>query len=60
MPIYVIERGFAGRLGLSEPDADRLKGIDDDEGVRWLLSLLDANRKRSYCVFEAPDPDATG
>lgn len=58
-PVYVIERGFAGRLGLSEPDAERLKLIDDDEGVRWLLSFLDASSKKSYCVFEAPDADAT-
>lgn len=58
MPVYAIERSVVERLGLSEHDADRIKGIDDVNGVRWLLSFLDADCKKSCFVYEAPDADA--
>ena len=29
-----------------------------DEGVRWLYSFLSADKHRSYCLYEAPSPDA--
>ena len=38
-----------------------LKLIDDinaDEGVRWLFSFLSADQRRTYCLYEAPSPDA--
>jgi hypothetical protein len=25
--------------------------------VRWLFSFLSADRRRSYCLYEAPSPD---
>ena len=28
-----------------------------DEGVRWLFSFLSADRRQSYCLYEAPSPD---
>ena len=31
--------------------------IDTDEGVRWPFSFLSADRRRSYCLYEAPSPD---
>jgi hypothetical protein len=58
MPLYVIERTFAERL---EPTGDDLKLIEEinaDEGVRWLFSFLSADRHRTYCLYEAPSPDA--
>ncbi|MCW2982755.1 MAG: hypothetical protein JWR63_325, partial [Conexibacter sp.] len=32
--------------------------INADEGVRWLYSFLSADRLRTYCLNEAPSPDA--
>ena len=29
-----------------------------DEGVNWLFSFLSADRRRTYCLYEAPSPDA--
>ena len=29
-----------------------------NEGVRWLFSFLSADRRRSYCLYEAPSSDA--
>ena len=30
----------------------------DDEGVRWIVSFLSADRRRSYCLYEAPSVEA--
>ena len=26
--------------------------------MRWLFSFLSADKRRSYCLYEAPSPDA--
>ena len=58
MPVYMIERQFAEQLELSSEDVDVLEDINADEGVSWLFSFLSADRHRSYCLYEAPNPDA--
>jgi hypothetical protein len=58
MPLYVIERGFAEDLDLSSEDVRLIDEINADEGVRWLFSFLSADRRRTYCLYEAPSPDA--
>ena len=58
MPLYVIERNFALELELSSEDVKLIDGINADEGVRWLFSFLSADRRRTYCLYEAPSPDA--
>lgn len=58
MPMYVIERSFAERLELSSDDVKLLEEINADEGVSWLYSFLSADQHRSYCLYEAPSPDA--
>jgi hypothetical protein len=58
MPLYVIERRFAEQI---EPTSDNVKLIEEinaDEDVRWLFSFLSADRRRTYCLYEAPSPDA--
>jgi hypothetical protein len=35
-----------------------LEEINADEGVSWLFSFLSADRHRTYCLYEAPSPDA--
>ena len=32
--------------------------INADEGVRWLFSFLSADRRRTYCLYEAPSAEA--
>ena len=34
-----------------------IEEVNADEGVRWLFSFLSADRRRSYCLYEAPSPD---
>jgi Protein of unknown function (DUF4242) len=58
MPLYVIERTFADQLELSSDDVKLIDEVNADEGVRWLFSFLSADRRRTYCLYEAPSPDA--
>ncbi len=58
MPLYMIERNFAEELDLSGEDIALIEEVNADEGVRWLFSFLSADRRRSYCLYEAPSPDA--
>jgi hypothetical protein len=57
MPLYVIERTFAEQLDLTEDDVKLIEEVNADEGVRWLFSFLSADRRRTYCLYEAPSPD---
>ena len=57
MPLYVIERRYADQLELSSDGVKALEEINADEGVRWLFSFLSADRRQSYCLYEAPSPD---
>jgi hypothetical protein len=58
MPVFVIERNFAEQLDLTNDDVRLIEEINGDEGVRWLFSFLSADRRRTYCLYEAPSPDA--
>jgi hypothetical protein len=58
MPLYVIERSFAEELELTSDDVKLIEEINAEEGVRWLFSFLSADRRRTYCLYEAPSPDA--
>ena len=58
MPVYMIERAFAEQLDLTNEDIDLIEEINADEGVRWLFSFLSADRRRTYCLYEAPSPEA--
>lgn len=57
MPLYVIERRYADELELSSEGVKALEEINADEGVHWLFSFLSADRRQSYCLYEAPSPD---
>jgi Protein of unknown function (DUF4242) len=58
MPLYMIERTFADQLDLTNEDVELIDEINSDEGVRWLFSFLSADRRRTYCLYEAPSPEA--
>ncbi|MDW5596423.1 DUF4242 domain-containing protein [Conexibacter stalactiti] len=58
MPLYLIERTFADKLDLTDDDVELIEAANGDEGVRWLFSFLSADRRRTYCLYEAPSPDA--
>jgi hypothetical protein len=43
---------------MSSDDVRLLEEVNADEGVSWLFSFLSADRHRTYCLYEAPTPDA--
>jgi len=58
MPLFVIERHFAEQIEMTRELASEIKLINDDVGVQWLFSFLSADRKKSYCLYEAPSAEA--
>jgi Protein of unknown function (DUF4242) len=58
MAVYMIERSFAEQLEMTSDDVELIEEINAEEGVSWLFSFLSADRYRSYCLYEAPSPDA--
>ncbi len=63
MPRYVVERSFAHGLNLAATPqgADHCLGVvrrNEREGVTWLHSYVSSDHQRSYCVYDAPDPEA--
>jgi hypothetical protein len=58
MPVFMVERRYAEQLESSTEAADGINRINDEEGVRWLYSFLAADKRKTYCLYEAPSPDA--
>jgi len=41
------------------PEAARLVGqVNGEVGVHWLFSFLSADKKKTYCLYEAPSAEA--
>ena len=58
VPVYLIERRYAEEF-LPHPDgAAEIKLINDDEDVRWLYSFLSADRRKTFCLYEAESAEA--
>jgi Protein of unknown function (DUF4242) len=63
MPRYVVERVFPEGLvtpGGSDGADVRLAVVDrnGDEGVTWLKSYVSEDKRKSFCVYDAPTPEA--
>jgi ferredoxin-NADP reductase len=58
LPIFLIERRFAEDIEASAEVTDRINRINAEEGVRWLYSFLSADKRKTYCMYEAPFADA--
>lgn len=58
MPRYLIERNFAEEIGLTKDGVEGIKQINEEEGVAWIFSFLSADKKKTYCLYEAANADA--
>ncbi len=58
MPLYIIERNFAEQLDLDSDAIVAVSKINDDAGVNWLFSFLSADKRKTYCLYEAKDPES--
>jgi len=58
MARFLIERNFADEIDANAVDVDGIQRINDDEGVKWLFSFLSVDRRKTYCLYEAPSAEA--
>ena len=60
MPRYLIEREFNDPLSLSLRDAliEGVVATNTESGVTWIESFVTPDRRRSFCLYDAPTPEA--
>jgi uncharacterized protein DUF4242 len=63
MPRYLVERTFPDGLAipLSEAGAQACQSvvaINAEQLVTWVHSYVTADRKHTFCVYDAPTPEA--
>jgi len=57
MPLFMIERNFAEQLEVTRDNQLKVAQVNDDVGVQWLFSFLSADKKKTYCLYEAPSAE---
>ena len=63
MPRYLVKRTFPGGLAISADAAcalvlAKVVEINAARGVTWGHSYVSEDKETSFCVYDAPDPDA--
>lgn len=58
MGLFVIERNFLEELDPDALDNEGIKAVNDEVGVKWVLSFLSADKRKTYCLYEAPNAEA--
>jgi hypothetical protein len=63
MPRYVIERTFGDALAIPQTEVGArfcrgVVAVNAREGVTWLHSYVNVERTKTFCVYEAPSPEA--
>jgi len=58
MAVFLIERQFAEQLDVDAATAEGVNRINAEEDVRWLYSFLSADKRKTYCLYEAPSAEA--
>ena len=58
MPLSLIERNFADQLNPTSEIAQAIKRTNSDVGVEWLFSFLSADKRKTYCLYQAPNAEA--
>jgi hypothetical protein len=58
MPVFMVERQFAEQLNVPPETAAEINAINDDSGVRWLSSFLSADKRKTFCLYEADNIEA--
>ena len=58
MPLFVIERHFAEMLEVTREGVEGVTLINEEVGVHWLFSFLSADKKKTYCLYEAHSAEA--
>jgi len=63
MPRYLIERRFTGgvQIPVDDTDAHAAHEVTENnlrEGVTWLHSYVSPDKRRSFCIYDGPTPEA--
>ncbi len=63
MPRYLIERSFPDGLAISMNDEGRkvtqsVVANNAERGVTWVHSYVSPDRKKTFCIYDAPAPEA--
>ena len=63
MPRYMVERNFADGLSIPVTDegAKACLGVVDrnaEVGVTWVHSYVSEDKRKTFCIYDAPTPDA--
>jgi hypothetical protein len=51
-------RAFIWSMAVIKQAAAEVNRVNADEDVRWLYSFLSADKRKTYCLYEADSPDA--
>ena len=58
MPLFLIERNFAEIVQTDPETMATVKQVNDEIGIQWLFSFLSADKRKTYCLYEAPSAEA--
>jgi hypothetical protein len=58
MPLFLIERTFADLVPTDDESMAAIKLVNDEIGVQWLFSFLSADKRKTFCLYEAVSPEA--
>lgn len=63
MPRYIVQRTFPAGLHIpiDPTGADAVLNVvrnNADEGVTWLNSFVTEDKTKTFCVYDAPSPEA--
>jgi len=63
MPRYLVERLFPGGLELPPNQqgvqaAQKVIATNAEHGVTWVHSYVTPDKKKTFCIYDAPSPEA--
>ena len=63
MPRYMVERTFPDGLGITPTDEGAracLSVVENnaDSGVTWIHSYVTEDRRKTFCIYDGPSPEA--
>lgn len=63
MPRYMVQRTFPTGLAIPINDdgaaaVEKVIAVNAEDGVTWIHSYVSADKTRTFCIYDAPSPEA--
>ena len=63
MPRFMVERTFPQGLQIpvnaeGTAGVNKVIGCNSQEGVTWVHSYVSDDKKKTFCIYDGPDPEA--